>query len=55
MAASPLTLVLYVQSVPTPPTPPRRFEEATSDDPILLSPVKPKMRSLHLTHVDLTV
>ena len=33
----------------------RRFESATMDDPILLSPVKPQMRSLYLVPmVDLT-
>ena len=46
-------LALVAQQVP-PPTPPRRFELATESDPILLSPVKPKMRSLHLTHVDIS-
>ena len=34
-----------------PPTPPSRFEAGTKDDPVLLSPVKPKMRSLYLTHM----
>ena len=62
MAAAPPQLVHQmvvflpaVQTSPEPPTPPRRFESATKDDPILLSPVKPRMRTLYLEPmVDLT-
>ena len=53
-AANPPTPLPMVVFVPVPvPISPRRFESATRDDPILLSPAKPKMRSLHLTHIDL--
>lgn len=55
VASSPVPFQMVVAvaaAVPT-RTPPRRFEAATKDDPILLSPAKPKMRSLHLTHINL--
>ena len=63
VAAAPPQVVPYqmvvfspaVQTPPEPPTPPRRFESATKDDPILLSPMKPQMRTLYLEPmVDLT-
>ena len=54
VAASPPIMPPIVPSIVppvVPPTPPSRFEAGTKDDPVLLSPVKPKMRSLYLTHM----
>ena len=52
---SPVALVFPASDdPPSPPTPSRRFERGTGDDPILLSPKKPKTRSFHLSHMDLT-